>query len=49
MQEQERKMLYSQALAYQKNIQELQKQNFGKMTYEEKRINKEDLHHFKEH
>ena len=47
-QEQERKLLYSQALAYQKNIQELQKQNFGKMTYEEKRINKEDLHHFKE-
>lgn len=41
--------MYSQALSYQKNIQILNKQNFGKMTFEEKRINKEDLHHFKEH
>ncbi|CDW84404.1 UNKNOWN [Stylonychia lemnae] len=49
IQDQERKQMYSQALAYQKNLQLLQKQNYGKMTYEEKRINKEDLHHFKEH
>ena len=41
--------MYSQALAYQKNIHELQKHNFGKMTWQEKRLNREDLQHFKEH
>jgi len=45
--EQQRKQMYSQALQYQKNLQELNKHNFGKMTFQEKRLNKEDLHHWK--
>lgn len=49
LQEVEQRQMYSQALAYQKNLQQLQKYNFGKMTHEEKRINKDDLKNFKDH
>lgn len=41
--------MYCQALTYQTNIHQLQKNNFGKMTMQEKRINKEDLVHYKAH
>lgn len=43
-----RQRMYNEALNQQKNIQELNRHNYGRMTYQEKRLNKEDLHHFKE-
>ncbi len=49
VEERERQQMYGQALAYQYNLQQLQKQNYGKMTWQEKRINRDDLQHFKEH
>ena len=47
LQDKERQRLYNQALTYQVNMHELQKHNFGKMTFQEKRLNKDDLVTFK--
>lgn len=46
--EKRRKELYNQALNYQKNMQEVSKHNYGKMTLHEKRFNKEELIHYKD-
>lgn len=46
--EKDRQKMYSQALSYQQNLAQLQKHNFGKMTNNEKRINKEDLGQYKD-
>mmetsp|Transcript_38318 Transcript_38318/g.36667 ORF Transcript_38318/g.36667 Transcript_38318/m.36667 type:complete len:101 (+) Transcript_38318:1015-1317(+) len=39
--------MYSQALKYQSSLSELQKQNFGKMTFQEKKLNRDDLSAYK--
>jgi len=43
-----RQQLYNQALTYQTNMQELSRHNYGKMTFTEKRLNKDELLHFKD-
>ena len=45
--EKERKKIYKDTLDHQLKILELQKQKYGTMTYEEKRMNKLGLEHFK--
>ena len=44
----EQKRLYSDTLKYQKAIQEQMKNNYGKMTMQEKRFNKEDLRAYRQ-
>ena len=46
--EREQKRLYSETLKYQKAIQDQMKNNFGKMTMQEKKFNKGDLRAYRQ-
>lgn len=41
------KKLYGQTLLYQQSVQDQLKRNYGKMTMNEKKLNKVDLHSYK--
>ena len=40
--------MYRETLANQAKMNEINKQTYGKMTYQEKKLNRNDLHRYKE-